>query len=142
MSRKLIARLPDTIPDCLPHLLQGSNDGKGTAPWSPSGDSNLNGDNISPIIVPGTHPEYEGTSPLNSSVSSTAPALVFSPLGSTNGTIGPSSATSRQRKFKCPISGCPRTFDRLNRAQACQNYHLGETPYACLGACGDQNWYG
>jgi len=45
-----------------------------------------------------------------------------------------------QHKFPCPFPMCPKTFDRLSRADACLNAHLGRKPYVCLGTCGNISW--
>jgi hypothetical protein len=71
----------------------------------------------------------------NNPVSTVAPAA--------SNAAPPATAThvTTRRRFSCPMPACPRTFDRLTRADACHNKHIDWKPHVCQGACGDATWW-
>ena len=73
-----------------------------------------------------------------SNISTDVPAMNGVVPASTTAPPVPTTNVTTQHRFGCPL--CPKTFDRLTRAEACHNEHLDLKPHVCHGACGDVAW--
>jgi hypothetical protein len=76
------------------------------------------------------------TATLHNSVD--APAMITAAPASTFTPPTPTTDVTTRRRFGCLL--CPKTFDRLSRAEACHNEHVDWKQYVCGGGCGDATW--
>ncbi len=137
--------LLDILHDYPSHQFQGFSKSAEAPLWDSLhlfNNLDLNGETLPPSASPRADPKHRVTSCSLSDNTplAAAPAVATGPSLSTGGAVGQPAPATGQKRFKCPISSCPNTFDRLDRAEACQNRHLGRAPHACRGACGNQTW--
>jgi len=91
--------------------------------------------------VPASHPTFSPAYVPSSStpnISMRAPVATAVAPALTIGPPTPATNVTTRRRFGCPL--CPKTFDRLARAEACHNEHLDLKPHVCRGVCGDVAW--